>query len=554
MPSITDSAEWRKYWNFAYIAANQLGPIGLSPDASTVFADSAIAVLDAAVIGLNASMVSTKETRDYFMNSLVISSQVSDKRIDLATAEVFAFSALQILADSGGVDNSDTLRNLYVDPVLGDDANSGLDASNAFLTIQRAVDLFKGSSNTHWLFGDDRTINVIGADGVVMTESIVIPSHAGMGALIIKGQETTVESDLVIAGTPFNSIASYEVRQTLNLTGAGLTPSTYQYDAFVIPQASLADGVFDATFDCLPIIDNAASSLTVVSLDPGTYSAFSYPSGSLCDIVKPNITWKPENSSAFSYINIPGIVCMGGPLIIEGFRLEPAEVGGNYGSFIQTVATGAENSLGSSVVMTRNITKGGFAKNVQGEGVAFNGNIIDDPGAFITFSNVRDLTINNLAARTGILVIERGAACIYGIDLLQTAATVGGLRIRALDFGLVFADIRASAGTTQFVATISKDFNIAALSVEDAGANAAISLFSGNCSLKLATNATRLNGTANNTGVGMDVTEGAWAEGSNETSITLSGSSGDMKVGALPSRDWATGSQTDPEELARYST
>lgn len=84
-------------------------------------------------------------------------------------------------------------RNYYVDPVNGDDANSGLAADSAFLTIQHAVDTITSYLD---LRNYDAIINL--ADGEYdLTNEINLTEATGTGAIQIVGNESTPASVLV---------------------------------------------------------------------------------------------------------------------------------------------------------------------------------------------------------------------------------------------------------------------------------------------------------------------------------------------------------------------
>lgn len=451
------------------------------------------------------------------------------------------------------------VRAIYCDPVSGDDTNDGLTSSTAVRDLQVAINMYFPASRgmQSWAVNDNRVIHVLGSAGTVMTKSVVVPPHAGLGALIIQGQETTVEPGLLLAGTPFSAIVGYQIDQTLNLLGAALTPSSYQYNAFVKPQVSLAETEFDAGYDALPIRDNGASDLTVTAYDPGVWSAFSYSAGALVDIVQPNITWRPEDATATAFINAPAITNFGGALIVRGFEIQAASVGGNFGCFLMN-SSAASPLLGASTLMQRSIvTDTSFSPFVDGNGVGLMGIIYDDPAAYPKLCE-GDVIIQNFLGRCGFLDCpgpQRTA--IYGMSLDTPADAVGGLSMsnNFVSGGHVAADLRAS-GTegTQFRVLGGAVVHFGPISVEGAKGLNCVQVENAYADFKIGSNAGRTTGSAGNNGVGLDLSEGSFGIAGNEASITLSGTGGDMTVGALPARAWTAGSQTDPTELSRFST
>jgi len=452
-----------------------------------------------------------------------------------------------------------TTRELWVDPVNGLDTNSGLSQSSPLKSIQLAVNMFKQVySLPHWDLNDNRTIRVMGAMGTEFVENIVVPPHAGLGALIIQGEETVVEEGLTVSATPFSTIAGYEIDQTLNIEGTPLTANEYQYNGFAVPQVSLATTEFDAGYDGLPIRDNDAGSLTVTAYDPGEWSSFSYVAGALINIVQPNLTWRQESSAPNSYFNGPVITNLGGALIIRGFELKAAEVGYSLGPLMQSFGSVSVFSLPSSMFQRVIITDSKYSRILSGSQSGFMGAIIDDPDGIITMSST-DVHITNLLGRCGFIEFDGPQRTgVYGASLDASGNTVGGLRFRdgCCSGNHIAADLRAS-GTedTQFGVFTGAKIHFGPISVEDAGDLNCIQVYSSYVDLKIGSNQGRTSGTANNNGVGLDLAEGSWGTAANEANITLSGAQGDMTVGSLAARSWTAGSQTDNvDELSRYST
>ncbi len=453
---------------------------------------------------------------------------------------------------------SEDVRELWVDPVNGLDTNTGLSPSSPLKSVQLAVILLKQPYGLpHWGLNDNRTIHVMGAAGTVLTESIGIPPHAGPGALIIQGEETKVAEDLVLSATPFSKIAGYEIDQTLNLDGASLTANTHQYNGFVVPQVSLVETEFDVGYDQLPIRDNSASSLTVTVYDPGYWSAFSYVGGALVDIVRPNITWRPEDSAPTSYFNGPAINNIGGALIVRGFEVKQAAVGGDKGPFIQNNGCGAPFTLSSTVLQRILVTGAQFSRFLSGHQVMTMGMIFDDPDAYPVMAS-NDAMIQNFLGRCGFVDFDGPQrTAVYGASLDASGNSVGGLRFRNgfNSANHVAADLRASGSQdTQFGVFSGAYVHFGPLSVEDAGDLNCIQVQNACVDLKIGSNQFRTVGSANNNGVGLAISEGSWGTAANEANITLSGAGGDMAVGSLPAREWTAGSQTDTVELSRYRT
>ncbi len=452
----------------------------------------------------------------------------------------------------------DTVRHLYVSSTSGLRSNSGLTPGSPLKTIQEAANLFLTGPIQFWEVNDNRYIHVEDPQGTTHTESVVILPHAGPGALVIKGQETTVEEGLVLAGTPFTAIPGFEIDQTCNLSGGALVPSTYSYGTYLVPQVSFADTEYDASYDMLPVKDNAASSLTVTCYDPGIWSAFSLSGGALVDLVKPNITWRAADSTAFAYTNAPTITNLGGALIVRGFNVKKAAVGGSFGSFLNSGAGPGDSSTGSLVAMQRlHFNDAGFSTVVEGDSCSMTCVSFDDAATTPRLSSCQSFIAQNVAINTSLVLIEgAGDASLYGISVDHTNAGLGGFRVSSgTPIRHLAADIRASGAGNCQLSLFGVDCSVYALSVEGAGPNPAVACNNGSSvAFDIATGASRLVGTAGNTDVGVLVSDRSKCSGNNLASISLTGSAGDLKIGALAPQTWVAGANSDAIEFARFQT
>lgn len=472
------------------------------------------------------------------------------------------------VANSGDVpDNLETLpttsldegvRALYVDITNGVDANTGLTPNEPLKSVQRAVNLYKSGAIQHWPLNDNRYIHVMGAPGSEFKENIVVPPHAGMGALIIQGEEEVLAQDLEVSGSVFTSVPGFEVEQNLNLTGAGLAPSTLSYGAFVVPQVSFAETEFEAAYDMLPIKDNAAESLRTAAFDPGVFSGFAYFAGALVDVVSPNITWKSADSTAFSFTGVPTITNLGGALIIRGFRAAPADVGGNFSSFMNSAAGPGDSGNGSPVTLQRiAFTGGAFAQIVEGDALSMIGCSINDPASFPKLSSANTLVCQNILINSGICLVEgAGDISMYGASFDSSGAVNGGIRIAdSTPVRYLAADIRCTGTGDGNLQLNSTSVNVQALSIEDAGALDAIQGLTGSdISITVAALNSRLNGSAGNSAHGCSIGVMSYVLSGFEANITLSGTAGDLKVGDLAAKAWTDPAVTDPDQLARHQT
>jgi len=447
------------------------------------------------------------------------------------------------------------LRTIYVNHTSGNDGYAGT-ISEPVGTIQEAVNRFKPLDRgvQAWDLNDDRTIIVQDPGGTsTFDEEIVIPPHAGEGALVIKAEYHAEFSGLVESGSPpFSAISGFEVRQRLSFTTSPLTPSTLGDGYIIIPDANLLGEPYSFSWDYLPIVDNAAGTCDVVAIDPGIWTAYSHGNGTEVSIVRPIVTWRPPSNSFF-YPN-SCIRNMGGSLIVEGFVFENSSSSStNY--IISNTGYAGDILYGGKVhirgcIVNNNGSGAGFQTLFNGDSISACGIIIKSKGAYTTHSknlsmvNCRDVIPSGVFYRN---ILNSTALALYGLDLDATNATSAGLSFEGCNqVDYLMLDIRGSGLYLYKTNTVQ----IWAMSCEDSGTSPCIDIAELSSAYLVEDN--RVVGSSGNTGYGIRL------RGINSslymvyTSSTISGSSGDIKVGSNPVISWSNTIETDVSYLCVF--
>ena len=451
--------------------------------------------------------------------------------------------------NKSGVIFDPALRSLWVEPDTGDDSAVGT-IGNPLKTQQEAVNRFKPMSMgiQYWALDDDRQINVMGTGK--FQESVVIPAHAGMGALRIVGEETVLHEGLAVNGST-SAIAGFEVRRRLSFTTAPMTPSALADGYFVRPQArTVTENNFEFQWSMIPIVDNAAGSIDGPILIPGSLTAFDLGSGVLVDIVQPKRIQQPAANDQWAFVEGCCFLNLGGALIVEGLEFQARDDVqiANRGVVLAALGSIGNEYNGSAYLLSRCVIRHNaitgltFSSIVSGDAASMTGCLVVG-GSERLSTGSRGMTIVNLRASGGLTLSALSTAfTFYGLD-----STLG---IYIYDCkGSLSADIRPSA-TEALLLTGGSRVETAVFSVEGctaprcifADTQSTLTLFGGGGSIV---------GTTGNTGIGVELEALSYCNATTAGSITLSGSGGDIKVGALAVQAWGAGSTTDPTELAR---
>lgn len=449
------------------------------------------------------------------------------------------------------------LRAIYVNHTSGSDGYAGT-ITEPVATIQEAVNRFKPLDRgvQTWDLNDDRAIIVQDPGGdSTFDEEVVIPPHAGDGALHIKADYIVAHSGLVEAGTPFSTLSGFEVRQRLTFTTTPMTPGVLADGYFAVPDTNYLGNPYEYGWDYLPIVENGDGYVDVVALDPGTWTAFNHFAAATVDIVAPKLIWRPGTTDSLAYYSSACIKNMGGALIVEGFKFQqPQTFTSNI--VISNVMQDSDSGNGDRVylrgcIIDDNASSVGFTSVVVGDSCSIAGCIFKANNASIS-NGARALTLVNTRfadTSTYYPYFHSSEITVWGGDVdISTNAWF------YLDSGTnarVFLDIRGGA-----LYIIKSSVNIQALSVENNNSgwsNLYVDSHSSAIINSALSPSVRLVGSTGNTTYGLHIVgmNSSVYTNINPTSATLSGSSGDVKVGANPVRSWSAGEETDLTNLSR---
>lgn len=434
--------------------------------------------------------------------------------------------------------------DFWVDPVAGNDFTGNGTEDNPWKTIQHAINVIVGPIPRYWELGEDKTIHVKYTEGMdPIREHIVKPAHAGEGALVIQAEAEIVHTGLTSGS--FSAIAGYEVRHQLALTAAGLTPNTLQDDAFVkLQDESSVPSISDASFETFPIVDNGANSLDVVAVDPGVRTGFYHAPAALLDVTRAQVPWKGADTAAFLYANGCMFTNLGGPAYIKDFDIEAGDA---------QVKPQLCNDLGHGDVYTSPGTSfvrcniHGFWNAAVGPGpIQFAACLFDypTPGGILVVSS-KNVDIVNCRMHTNYNAIQTRSvdnALFNGFDCNATISFFNNTR------GSIYADVRSGRVTV----TTHSYAAIPALTVESAGGAGAIqSLNHGSVYMQ---DGSRIHGSTGNNDVGLEIGDLSKAQVStNPGSATLTGTNGNVKVGAKAAQNWGAGADYDATTFSIYT-
>lgn len=469
---------------------------------------------------------------------------------------------LNSMAVTGGL--VDAERDVYVDPVNGNDDNDGLVATQIAGTnegpvqsIQLAVLMFKLPLGRTWARGADRTIHVKYTAGMAtITEQITVPPHNGEGVLIIDAEENVLFSGLIENGA-LSAVAGFECRSRLTFTTAPLTPAALARTAFVRSR-SRGENVIDACAEDLPIVANANNSVDVVVGEPGIFTAFNYQNGTVVDIVAPQVPWglSPEPAGSVLMLQRTLITNIGGsPLLVRGFICKADGISIFNSCFLKNTGKGV-GIFGNNTALSRCFSDGagGAQWGALTVGDVLVTALISKNGSLFNVASFADLavvlnvdfdgagaTVAMSSVRAGVFV---GVNTTCTINILDSDIS-GGFSADARGFNIGFF---GRSGAQVYALTIS-------------GVGGAIALLfgttqsgdqSGMCMATLI-DGTRVSGSAGNTSVGCLV-----GIQSNLLLLagvpTLTGTAGDLRVGAAAPRAWGAGDQSDATLFARFDS
>lgn len=450
---------------------------------------------------------------------------------------------------------SSSVRDLYVDPVNGNDDNDGLTPSTQLQSIMLATLMFKLPLMQTWSRNQNRTIHVKHTVGMPkITEKITILPHNGEGILIIEAEENILFSGLIENGA-LSAIAGFENRWRLTLTTNPLTAHALAHGAFVRPRSrSLAENEIDACLEDLPIIDNGVGTLDMGTFDPGIFQAFHYGNGTVVDIVAQQIEWglDAEPAGSVGALTHTMITNMGSPLIVRGFCTPTANQESSNTCFLSNSGNGVGFYPGQNVVMNRMMAEsdavGAFWQAWTFGDVLIAGGICLLNSIYYLLSYAQVADCYNVDAQ-GVLtsIKDVNNALVAGVTA-DGGFGIGG----RLSAGLA-CDVRNGSISIQDHGSAA----IVALTVEGAGAAPGLIVgfpAAGDaqafCSVTI-NDGTRCSGSAGNTNLGCRIgLQSNLFVASNVP--TLAGTAGELQVGAGAIRTWAGVDETDATLLARY--
>lgn len=422
------------------------------------------------------------------------------------------------------------LREVYVNTATGNDDNDG-SVGSPLKTVQAAVDRFKPAwlGPQTWNLGDDRLIFV--QAGSSIEESITIPAHNGEGALIIRGEEQVLYSGLEEVG--FSAIAGTSAQQTLSFVGTPLTPASLTFGAFVVPRTNLLDNIFEFQWDNLPITNggNTNSAVPVIASDPGVYTAFSHVPGAIVDIVEPQINWNPGEYATGAFYEDACIRNQGGALVVQGFFWYDAANPFRTFTVIINNGSSSKQNTGSTVCVSRCSTLTPLITLCSNsQGVSFSGNVFSTSSA--SFSSIE--LVNNFFKGLVFRSCFTGSFGSFsqGVMNFNTNSYAYWTGADCSGGVYVFSNTRLSLESATIINAIGP---LAALEIAQ---NSFVELLG----------FPYVDGSSGNLNVGARI--GTLSAISGDS--TLTGTGGELQVGALAPQLWAAGPTTDPTKLARY--
>lgn len=455
----------------------------------------------------------------------------------------------------------DPATDLWVDPVNGNDAALGSQAA-PLATIQKAVDRFFPPSTSPRQINRNTTltVHVIYTSGMpALTERVHVPPRKGNGVLVIEGEEEILAS---VTYTSFTSLASFEVRRVLNITGS--LSAAYNDESFVKRVAHRADQTYEHG-DSLPVVDGA--SRHVVAAEPGLYTAEGWAANEPLQHVRPRIVWncaaESRGTPALGTQDpAPMVVNGGGNLIIRGFEVRADNAGQQFydlPAFVKDLNGASPYQVFGRTQIVRCVFKPGatgvYFGTIASGAVALIGCIARCAGGL---ADVRGASINVRwrvnSDVSSFVFVDDVVGALIGLDMSDDSTSpLGALFVRRSRLEGVYADFRKANVRAHGFTNIA----FYALTVENAPSSGCVLIgaptnFSGNrhSEVNMVTGS-RIRGTSGNGGPGVTVFSFGFLASPTGTP-TLAGTSGQVKVGDLAVATWAAGSLTDPTVLARY--
>lgn len=431
--------------------------------------------------------------------------------------------------------HDDTLRTLYVDPVNGDDEGTGEEddpVQSVQLAVYKLIPPHKGAP--YWAEGEDRQVFVV-ANGtpITLSERIVVPPHAGLGCLSITGEEETLYSGLVQSGGAAAVSGAYAQR-TITFTTSTMVAASLDRVAFLKEVTQI--GPPTSHIGNLPIISNTTNTVVVVANSfAGTGAGVVY------DIVRPLVTWTPDqqqvNSSSWDNSEREAILLQSGGNVVDGFVFDGGTDDWPPYCFVQSMNPSMTELYGPNAnLLTRIRVARTDYPLAAGAGFGAFGVIFD--GIFQPFGAVG----GGAACGYSLITTSSPSSCFaeygsFGLNL--SALVVRGTVSFKDNNGLFFNQIDVRNGSFNLINTTAITSS-GYISVEGAGSNPAIKLVGSSLAN------VSLSGSTGNTGVGLQLEKGSYFTRS--LAYTLTGTGGDVKIGAAAAQTWASCPATDKAE------
>lgn len=425
---------------------------------------------------------------------------------------------------------------LYVDPDTGHDANPGT-AAAPFATVKKALE-------TYFPFGDEGgwdSPREIVVGGSKLVERIHKPFHKGPAPLIIRGALTN-HGTYVPDGGPSGVTGeqgSFDFPVVEDLSGEDFS------ELFLTSSDPDVYGVAGRTQEAGVILSNSASAIRARFKNPGVLDAFSLASPNTLEVQEAVVEWQPEPLPAGTFGPTPPLITNdGGPLLVEGFKLD----GGDPGDYLYDTSLvddrGGQAPLGGLPQTTFHMcTLTGFRRLLQNvKGAWLNSCVVNIDDSIVTtgvqwFEVTRGLVISSGGEWQ---INNCGEVTLEAVHVSRTAGVTNKVQVNdTTSFVLGWSDFRTEMDLilkgTAF-ALISNSF--------EQMSNSAVRLRDGSIG-----RASDTIGSAGNTNYGIEVGDHSKLEKIG-TGNTLTGSNGDLKVGTT-AHTWGGGDLVDETAVYR---
>lgn len=433
-----------------------------------------------------------------------------------------------------------TGNTLYVNTESGDDVLNNGESSGAPLgTIQAAIDRFLPSYLPPQAWDSDVTKRIVVQYTPGMSairENINKPAHRE-GLLVIEAEELEVYS--LSQNGAAAAVDGYESLWQVNVTGATI-PSTLPLDGYFMATAD--DVVFGnevfTYLDSFVIVETTSSSLLFPANNIGVSDGFGLGDGNTIRVLTPQIVWQDFAKTGGTFgPNPPQIVNMGGPLQIKGFEFNPDSTF----SSIYFGHPGPDNAtLNSSTIFTRclfktdNVGVGGYYLVDGGHDINLSGCKVETTASRPV--NIRNVDVTSIQRSfyglngnsAGITSVSR-ATLNYLYIKEEAASSTNHFTVSNIGSGSIFSsDFRG--GPELLCNAASSRFSIERITFSGCNSNCVELTGPGLYSLS------ELSG-SDNAGYGVIMFDSAQV--TSISSVTVTGSLGDLKVGDAPAADWA---------------